>query len=69
MARVRIVIRWSPVRLNRAIPNVIDRVHCLIGGHADQMFCREGTVALHCERCGRNSPGWHVDQGTRPRRA
>jgi hypothetical protein len=65
MTQVRIVIRWKPVRL----PNALDRLHCLVGGHKEMMVLRNSNMALHCERCGRTTPGWQIDPRTSPRRA
>jgi hypothetical protein len=68
MQGIRIVIRRAPARTRFAIPNVIERLQCLISGHSEMMVCRNNTVALHCARCGRTSPGWQIDHTT-PRRA
>jgi len=66
MGRVRIVIRWSPLRMNRKITDAVKRLSCLIGGHTEQIVCRNRTLALHCARCGYTSPGWQLDR-TPPR--
>jgi len=66
MGRVRVVIRWSPVRMNCRIRKAVKRLSCLIGGHTEQMVCRNSTLALHCARCGYTSPGWQLD-GRPPR--
>src|SRR4026208_1378613 len=61
MERVRIVIRWPPVRMNCAIRDAMKRLSCLIGGHTEQIVCRNRTLALHCARGGDPSPGWPLD--------
>ena len=62
MRRVRVVIRWSPVRMNYRIPNAAKRLRCLIGGHLERIVCGDGRLALRCARCGRTSPGWQLDR-------
>jgi hypothetical protein len=52
-------------RHRRTVPKVGDRLCCLIVGHKDKVMLGGDKLALHCARCGRTSPGWHLD-GRRP---
>ena len=61
MTRVRIVIRWTPVRLKGQAKRLADSLACAIRGHDDKVICRNGTMSLQCGRCGHTSQGWHLD--------
>lgn len=61
MVRVRIVIRWNPVRLRARARHVVDVLECMVRGHDDKIMCRDSTMSLKCGRCGHTSRGWHLD--------
>ena len=61
MTRVRIVIRWTPIRLNAQGRRFVDSLECMIRGHDDKVICRSGNMSLQCGRCGYTSQGWHLD--------
>ena len=61
MVRVRVVIRWAPMRPTARVRRVVDLLECLVRGHDDKIMCRDSTMSLKCARCGHTSRGWHLD--------
>jgi hypothetical protein len=63
--KTRVVIRWSPVRLedvHESVWSVFNHVTCRVTGHRTGVALTTGKLALKCERCGWTSPGWVIDR-------
>ena len=61
--RVRVTIRWSPVKpLEQFVKltTMCRQLPCLLGHHQGQIEFRGREMALRCEHCGWKSPGWKV---------
>lgn len=39
------------------------RLRCLLAGHGDRLVRAPGRLSLHCEECGRSTPGWTIAAG------
>jgi hypothetical protein len=69
LMQTRVVIRWSPVRLNDAIHrtcNVFKQMTCGVTGHCEELERGDGKLSLRCVRCGWTSPGWTFDDRRPP---
>ena len=65
LMQTRVVIRWTPVRVNDALQrtcNVFKQATCGITGHWEELERGEGKLSLRCIRCGWTSPGWTLDE-------
>lgn len=64
--RVRVTIRWSPVKpIDQfvKITTLCRRLPCLLGQHQGMIEVRGREMALRCAHCGWKSPGWRVGVG------
>lgn len=63
--KIRVIIRWSPVRLEdvrQSIWIVFNQLTCRVTGHRTHVEVATGKLALKCARCGWTSPGWVIDR-------
>lgn len=63
---MRFIIRWPrparPFHLDRT-PGWVDRLHCALTGHDDEIVLGQRVIALGCRRCNWRSAGWRLDRG------
>ena len=59
---MRLIIRWSPPtwHFRASVRRLLDRLHCALLEHDNEIVIGEGNMALRCRRCGWRSSGWHL---------
>jgi hypothetical protein len=69
--QIRVIIRLSPVKPTdsvQKIGSVLKQIPCRVGHHREKIEVSKGRLALRCDRCGWESPGWNLDppDGVKP---